>query len=91
MLQLTGRDQYATFGKLLTLPLLDQPDLAADPADSLVIAREFWWRAGVNACVDRGDFVAARRATNGGTIGLVDVAARRMRLMGLLSWRSTRC
>jgi putative chitinase len=85
MLQLTGRNNYQRFGTLLCLPLLAQPDLAADPADSLLIAREFWREGNVNGFVDRGDFTGARKATNGGTIGLADVAARRKRLLGVLS------
>lgn len=85
MLQLTGRANYAFYGPLVELPLVDDPDLAADPADSLVIAREFWRREAVNGFVDRGDFAGARHATNGGAIGLADVAARRARLLAIVA------
>jgi len=85
MLQLTGRANYQLYGTLLSLPLLADPDLAADPADSLVIAREFWRQAGVNGFVDAGNFTGARRATNGGTIGFADVAVRRKRLLAVLT------
>ena len=85
MLQLTGRDNYATYGKLIGAPLLAQPDMAADPAISLCVAREFWRLGNVNALVDRGDFRAARNATNGGSIGLVDVVNRRTRLLDILA------
>jgi putative chitinase len=70
MLQLTGRDNYETYGKALGLPLLTEPDLAADPADSLIIARDFW---------------RARQITNGGTIGLAAVEARRVKLLKVLA------
>lgn len=85
MLQLTGKDNYALFGRLTGLPLLEQPDLAADPADSLVIAREFWRRGRVNDAIDRGDFTEARRITNGGSIGMDHVAALRRKLLEVLS------
>jgi putative chitinase len=84
MLQLTGKANYAKYGKRLNLPLLAQPDLAADPADSLVIAREFWRDGKVNDAIDRGDFMKARRITNGGLIGLEAVGARRTRLLQVL-------
>jgi len=92
MLQLTGRDNYARYGKITGLPLIEQPNLAADPADSLVIAREFWRNAKVNECCDAGDFYGARGLTNVGSrkpktapIGLDDVAARRARLLSVLA------
>jgi putative chitinase len=85
MLQLTGRGNYELFGKAVGLPLLTEPDLAADPADSLVIAREFWRRNNVNDAIDRGDFRRARIITNGGTIGIEAVAARRARLLKVLA------
>jgi putative chitinase len=85
MLQLTGKANYALYGVAVGLPLIEQPDLAADPADSLVIAREFWRRGKVNDAIDRGDFRKARQITNGGTIGLEAVASRRARLLKVLA------
>ncbi|WP_404713210.1 glycoside hydrolase family 19 protein [Sphingomonas sp. MMS24-J13] len=85
MLQLTGKSNYALYGMLLNLPLLDRPDLAADPADSLLIAREFWRRGRLNDAIDKGDFVKARQITNGGSIGLTAVAAIRARLLQVLA------
>ncbi|UAK24171.1 glycoside hydrolase family 19 protein [Sphingomonas nostoxanthinifaciens] len=85
MLQLTGKAAYARFGQLVGLDLVGNPDLAADPADSLVIAREFWRAAGVNAAVDAGNFAKARQLTNGGSIGLANVAAIRARLLRVLA------
>jgi putative chitinase len=41
LIQLTGRANYVQYGKLLGLNLADNPELAADPATSLVIACEF--------------------------------------------------
>lgn len=91
MLQLTFRGNYARAGKRLGLDLVAHPELAADPATSLLIALDFWKRGAVNACCDRGDYFGARGITNCGTptpkvapIGLADVAARRGRLLGVL-------
>lgn len=92
MLQLTGRSAYATYGPLLGLDLVAEPDLAADPADSLVIALQVWNRMQVNVCCDRGDWLGARGLTNAGQMrppkppnGLADVAVRRAPLLALLT------
>lgn len=84
-LQLTFRNNYRRFGELLDLPLEANPDLAADPAVSVRIALEFFKLGRVNAAIDKGDFREARRITNGGALGLEDVAATRKRLLAVLS------
>lgn len=83
-LQLTGRAAYRRFGDLTGLPLEAQPDLAADPADSVLIALAFFKDLGVNAAIDAGNFTKARRLTNGGSIGLEHVAELRAKAMGAL-------
>lgn len=85
LLMLTGRAQYDFYGRLLGLDLIGNPNLGEDSATSLLIARAFWRQAQVNVAIDRCDFVDARRRTNGGTIGLDDVAARRCRLLQILA------
>jgi len=84
MLQLTGRANYRAFGRLTGLPLEEHPELAADPADSLLIACAFWLKGKVNAAVDAGDFAKARKITNGGAIGLGHVAELRARILSIL-------
>jgi len=92
MLQLTFRNNYAAAATRLGLDLVARPELAADPATSLLIALDFWVRAGVNACCDAGDYRGARGLTNTGSrtpkvapIGLEDVAKRRARLLEVLA------
>ena len=92
MLQLTFRNNYAAASKRLNLDLTDHPDLAADPATSLLISLDFWQHGKVNACCDCGDFFGARGITNCGSktpkvppIGLDDVKKRRDRLMTLFT------
>lgn len=84
-LQLTGRANYDRFGLLLGLPLTERPDLAAQPYNSTHIALEFFREENVNAAVDAGDFVKARRLTNGGVIGLENVAKLRAKLLAVLA------
>lgn len=84
-LQLTGKDNYERFGKLLGLNLVGNPDMAADPATSVLIALEFFKLGNVNRAVDRGDFREARRITNGGAIGLEEVARLRRKALEVLS------
>jgi putative chitinase len=92
MLQLTFRGNYRAAGARLGLELEVRPELAADPATSLLIALDFWRRAEVNACCDAGDFLGARGLTNAGSrtpevapIGLADVARRRGALLEVMN------
>jgi putative chitinase len=82
-LQLTGKDNYARFGKLLDVDLVGSPELAAGEIGTL-IALQFFKLGNVNAAVDADDFTRARRIINGGTIGLDEVARIRERLLAVL-------
>ncbi len=72
--QLTGRYNYARYGALLGIPLLDNPDSACSPevAACLLAAYLDANRARLSKALDteREDLVAARRVVNGGTHGL---------------------
>jgi putative chitinase len=83
-LQLTFRNNYRHYGRLLGLPLEEKPELAADPAVSTLIALEFFKQGKVNQAVDRGDFREARRITNGGSLGLEEVARLRRKALEFL-------
>lgn len=84
MLQLTGRANYEATNKRLGIGLDTDPELAAVPALSLLIACEFYERNGVLTALDRKDFTEARRITNGGTIGLDHVNVLRAQIMKVL-------
>lgn len=84
-LQLTGKAAYAKFGAAIGKPLVEHPELAADPGVSTLIALEFFKQLGVWAAIDAGDFVKARRLTNGGSIGLDNVARIRSVMLGVLA------
>lgn len=64
--QLTGRSNYAAYGKRLGLDLLKEPELAARPDISLRIAAMYWNDKGLNAYADKGDTAAISRAINRG-------------------------
>ena len=70
LLQLTGRANYADYGKALGVDLVNNPTLAAQPALSLKIACEYWKRHNINADCDRDDSQAVTRKVNGGLNGL---------------------
>ncbi len=72
LLQLTGRANYAEYGKALGVDLENQPQLAAEPTLSLRIACEYWKRHKINDACDRDDIIAVTRLVNGGTNGLAD-------------------
>lgn len=85
MLQLTGRANYEAADRRLGIGLAYHPDMAAQPAISLLIACDFWRTGKVNAALDRGDLREARRITNGGAIGLEHVLTLHDKLMQVLS------
>jgi predicted chitinase len=70
LIQLTGRDNYQRFGELLDLDLINAPELAADPATSLLIACQFWKDKNLNYYADRDDIETITRRINGGLNGL---------------------
>ena len=69
---LTGRANYAKYGKKLNLPLLDQPDLAASPAISARIAGQYWDDHGLNELADEGKFKSITMLICGGLNGWED-------------------
>lgn len=83
MLQLTGRANYEATDQRLGLGLDINPEIAAIPALSLLIACDYYKTRNVFAAVDRGDVTSARRLVNGGTIGLDHVNALRTKLLGV--------
>jgi putative chitinase len=72
LLQLTGRANYAEYGKALGVDLENNPAMAAEPALSLKIACEYWKRRKLNPDCDRDDIRATTRRINGGLNGLED-------------------
>lgn len=80
-IQLTGRANYRSFGRALSLPLEDQPQLAARHDIGWRIAALYWQLRGLNELADQGHFVTITKRINGGTNGLAD----RTRYLGIVS------
>jgi len=71
-IQITGRFNYAKYGKLLGRDLVAEPALAAAPEVAFATAGLFWQSNGLNELADAEDFVKITRRINGGTNGLAD-------------------
>ena len=72
LLQLTGRENYRVYGEAIGEDLEGNPEAAAEPVMSLVIACEYWKRRKINPDCDRDDLIAVTKKVNGGTNGLAD-------------------
>jgi len=68
-IQLTGRANYRDYGKVLDLPLEQNPTLAAQPYVGFRIAGAFWVKNGCNELADRKLFGAITQRINGGQNG----------------------
>lgn len=87
-IQLTGRDNYRHFGRLLHLPLEADPDLAATPAVAFRIAGLFWKNNSLNKLADEGRISAITRRINGGLSHLDRRFEYTRRALELLAERS---
>lgn len=86
LIQLTGRANYQKYGDRLGLDLIGNPDLAAEPANAVLLACAFWGAHALNPAADRDDILAITRAVNGGQNGLDDrkrLLAHAKQLLGI--------
>ena len=81
--QITGRWNYAHYAAKLGEPLLDNPNLAAQPTVAVKIACAFWTEHGIGRLADADDVEGVTRKINGGLNGLADREAILIRLKGL--------
>lgn len=72
LIQITGRANYQKYGKKLNLDLVNKPELAEDPVNSLKIAGEYWKDHDLNKFADQDNIRAITRRINGGYNGLRD-------------------
>jgi putative chitinase len=68
-IQLTGRENYSRYGTALGVPLVQHPELAADPEIGFRIAVKYWVDHRLNERADRLDWIGITRAINGGVNG----------------------
>lgn len=69
-IQLTGKNNYAHYGNLLGIDLLDEPFRASEPETALRLASAYWTENGLNKLADRNNLDAITRRINGGINGL---------------------
>jgi len=69
-IQLTGRGNYAKYGRLIGVDLIAQPDVAATPEIASRVAGAYWEDRGLNELADKNDFREITRRINGGYLGL---------------------
>ena len=72
LIQLTGKSNYAKYGQLIGVDLVNDGDKALEPKNSYKIASEYL-KAKTWKYVESGDLTRARRSVNGGTKGLSEV------------------
>jgi predicted chitinase len=71
-IQITGRDNYQRFGKLLGLDLISAPERAAEPGVAFRVAALYWANRGLNELADQQDFREITRRINAGLKGFAD-------------------
>lgn len=68
--QLTGRANYTEYGRRLGIDLVNQPELANDPATAARIFALYWSSKAIHRVADTQNWREVRRLVNGGTNGL---------------------
>ena len=70
IIQLTGRDNYEKYGRMIGVDLIASPSAAALPENAAKIAVAYWNDHHLNELADQGDFKGVTKAINGGYNGL---------------------
>ena len=68
--QITGKENYTAAERRTGLPLISNPDLAADPANFVLLASDFWANAKCNEAADDDNLVLVTKRVNGGCVGI---------------------
>jgi hypothetical protein len=69
-IQLTGRSNYAYYGKLTGQDLVGNPDLVLRPDVAAQVTAQFFKKGGLQALAQKGDWVELNRRIAGGNTGL---------------------
>jgi putative chitinase len=75
VIQITGKQNYATTGAALKVDLVNHPEILKDPHFSLLAAGHYWLSRGLNELADKDDVKNITLRINGGTNGLADRTA----------------
>ena len=69
-IQLTGRDNYRTYGAKVGAPLEQNPELALQPDIASKVLVAYFADHAIGRLATSGDWIGVRKAVNGGTWGL---------------------
>ncbi|MEI0493631.1 glycoside hydrolase family 19 protein [Brachyspira intermedia] len=72
IIQLTGKNNYANYGKKLNIDLVNNPHLAKEPDTAIEIALLFWKEKECGLYAKMGDVKTVTKLINGGYNGLDD-------------------
>lgn len=84
-IQLTGRANYRSYGRVLGIDFERHPELVAIPSIGLIVACRYWHINGLNALADLGDVEKITRRINGGLNGFADRKAQLAKMKALLA------
>ncbi len=84
-IQITGRNNYRTFGRQLGIDIERHPELAAVPSIGLHLACAYWGNRSLNALADKDLTEDITRRINGRLNGLADRKLRLTALKGLMA------
>ncbi len=84
VIQLTGRNNYRSFGRLIGVDLENTPERATAPEIMFKIAVAFWNARGLSGLAESGNVRAVTKAINGGYNGLQDRINRYQRNVKVL-------
>lgn len=82
--QITGKENYKLAQRGTGLPLIANPDLAADPENFTLLACDYWDRQSCNRLADRDDLTSITEAVNGGRIGIAERRALLLKINRVL-------
>ena len=89
-IQITGRDNYTSYGNAIGEDLVNNPEQAATPEIGFQLAAEYWTRNNLNSYADRGQFDTVTQRINGGQNGRPDRRNRWARAKRVLQhWEAT--
>lgn len=88
LIQLTGRRNYADFGRSVSMTAEQAAEYVATTRGALESACWFWTQRDCNTYADRKDIVGMSRRINGGTIGLADRRRRWSQALVVLKQQS---
>lgn len=89
-IQITGRENYDKYGRLLNLDLVQDPDKAATPEVGFRVAGLYWKENGLNELADAEMFETITKRINGKLIGLDDRLKYYGRAKGVLGVPTSR-